>query len=138
MKRFSTPVPILILVLSAVLIVTANRSLNARETKVSIDSNVIFAATAGDGGLLVIRRSPVLGSNVTVTVTIDGKPVGIVRRGQIYERFLTTGRHVLLVSPNALGDPWRATLDVRAGETYSYTVSYRNDGLMLTPAASSR
>ena len=126
MKRFSLPAPVLILAVCAALIASANR-LYAHDNNVS---------TAGDGGRLLIKRSPVLGYNVWVTVTIDGKPAGSVRRGQTYEHFLAPGRHVLTVSPNALAGPWRTTLDVRAGEAYSYTVSYHTDKLLLTPSKS--
>lgn len=113
---------VVILAISTVLMASAN----------------ISAATAADRGRLIIKRSPTLGDNIAVAVTIDGKPAGTVRRAHAYERSLAPGRHVLLVSPNRLRGPWRATLDVRAGETYSYIASYHIDKLVLTPVAKSR
>lgn len=138
MKRSCLPAPILVLVISAVLIGNADRSLNARNNDASAESGVIFATTAADGGRLLIKRSPVLGDNIAVAVTIDGKPAGTVRRGQTYERYLAPGRHVLTVSPNRLRGPWHATLEVRAGETYSYVASYNVNKLVLTPVTKSR
>ena len=132
MKRLSLSAPVLVLAISAVLIASANRSLIARDNNDSTGSRVIFATTAADGGRLLIKRSPALGDNVAVSVTIDGKPAGTVRRGHTYERHLPTGRHELSVSPNRLGGPWHATLNVRAGETYSYVASYHVNKLVLT------
>ena len=79
-----------------------------------------------------------MGDNVALAVTIDGQPAGSVRRGQAYERSLAPGRHELLVSPNRARGRWRSTLNVRAGETYSYIVSYSVDKLVLTPVTKSR
>lgn len=99
---------------------------------------MLIATSAADSGRLIIKRSPTLGDNIAVAVTIDGKPAGTVRRGPAYERSLAPGRHLLLVSPNRLRGPWRTTLDVRAGETYSYIVSYHVDKLVLTRVTKAR
>lgn len=132
MKRFYLPVPALVLAIFAAFIAAGSQSLHAR------DNNLIFAATAANGGHLVIKRSPVLGDNVSVTVTIDGKPAGTVRRGGAFESHLTPGRHELMVSPNRLGTPWRTTLDVRAGQTYSYVASYSVNKFVLTRVSTTR
>lgn len=123
MKPLSLSVRVLVLTISALLIMGTQ--------------HYLLAATAADGGRLVIKRSPVMADNVSVTVLIDGKPAGIVRRGG-YEHYLAPGRHVLSVSPNRLNGPWHTTLDVRAGETYSYVVSFNVNKLVLTPAAKPR
>ena len=122
MKLLSLSARLLLLAVSVLFITSAHHGL--------------FAATAADGGRLVIKRSPVMGANVTVTVVIDGKPVGVVRRAGTFEHNLAPGRHVLSVSPNRLNGPWHTTLDVRAGETYSYVVSYNVDKLVMTPTKS--
>ena len=124
MKRLSLAAPVLGLMIFALLIVGAPQSL--------------FATTAADGGHLEIKRSPTLGDNVMVTVTIDGMPAGVVRRAGIYHHYLAPGRHVLLVSPNALAGRWHTTLDVHPGETYSYVVSFNVDKLVLTRTAKFR
>ena len=88
-----------------------------------------------NGGRLIIKRSPVLGSNVSVAIYIDGKPAGTLRRNHPFETYLTPGRHLLVASPNRARGDWHGTLNVRPGETYSYTASYNVDKLVLTPAA---
>ena len=137
--RFSTlfSVPVLRLALCALLIASANQSVRARESNSSNPSGAIFATSAADGGRLVIRRSPVLGHNVRITLTIDGQLAGTLVRGHTFDRYITPGRHVLAASPNRSGDPWKGTLDVRPGKTYSYTASFNVDRLALTPAPGS-
>lgn len=137
MKRsFSFPVPRL--AICALLIAGANQSVEARESNSSSPSGAIFATSAADGGRLVIKRSPVLGTKVTVTISIDGKPAGLLRRGQTYDRYITPGRHVLIASPPRLASEWRTVLAVRPGETYSYTASFNGSKLVLTPAGGPR
>jgi hypothetical protein len=136
---FSTPcaVPVLRLAICGLLIASANQSVDARESNSSNQSGAIFATSASDGGRLIITRSPVLGYKSRVDLTIDGKPAGILARGRTYDRYITPGRHVLTASPSRGGD-WRAVLDVRAGETYSYSASYNVNKLVLTPLTKSR
>lgn len=125
MKRLSLPARVLVLTISALFFTSAHQSL--------------VAASAADSGRLVVKRSPVMPDNASATIIIDGKPAGVVRRGGgVYEHYLTPGRHVLSVSTNRLNGPWHTTLDVRAGETYSYIVSYNVDKLVMTPAAKPR
>jgi hypothetical protein len=92
-------------------------------------------AAESDKGLLIIKRSPTLGSNIVVALTVDGKPVGSVTRGRTLETYLAPGTHALSASPGSGENPWRGTLNVRAGETYTYTASYTVIQLHLTPAA---
>lgn len=94
--------------------------------------------SAAQGGRLIIKRSVALGHNVSVAIYIDGKPAGTVRRNSGFERYLTPGRHLIVASPNRARGDWHGTLNVRPGETYSYTASYNVDKLVLTPAAVSR
>jgi hypothetical protein len=135
--RSSAPfvVPVLRLAICALLISSASQSLNAKENKSSNKSGAIFATGAADGGRLYIRRSPVLGDNVQITLKIDGQLAGTLVRKRTYDKYITPGRHVLIASPNRSGDPWQGILNVRAGETYSYTASYSGGKLVLTPAS---
>ena len=128
---FSTrfPIPILRIAICGLLVLSA-QSLFA--------SDAIFATSAADGGRLIIRRSPSLGHNVSITLRIDGKLAGLLSRGRTYDRYLTPGQHHLTASPNRSGGPWRGTLNVRVGETYSYTASFNVDEVVLTPAKVSR
>src|SRR3977135_3509398 len=100
--RFPTlfSVPILRLALCACLIASANQSVKARESNSSNPSGAIFATSAADGGRLFIRRSPALGDNVAIVLTIDGKPAGTLVRGRTSDRYITPGRHLLIASPN--------------------------------------
>lgn len=92
---------------------------------------------AGDSRL-VIKRSPTLGSYVSVTVRIDGKLAGSLTRGRTLEVNLTPGSHKLTASAGQGRTPWYATLNVRPGETYTYTASLAASELVLTPAKMSR
>lgn len=129
--RFSTPVAVLRLAICALLIATASQRVNARESNASNQSGAIFATSATDGGRLVITRSPLLGYKSRIDITIDGKPAGIVARQRPFDRYLTPGRHILTATPSRGGE-WRTVLDVRAGETYSYSASYNVNKLVLT------
>jgi hypothetical protein len=75
-----------------------------------------------------------MGDNAAVTIMIDGKPAGTVSRNRGYDRYIAPGRHTLTAAPNRSGDPWHGTLNVRVGETYSYTASYNVNKVVLTPA----
>lgn len=119
MKRARLLTPILLLLISVLLITSANGE--------------IFAKPAAEGGRLLITRSPTMGRNVTIMLTIDGKPAGSLTWGRTYDRFITPGSHVLIASPSRTGRAWQATLDVRAGQTYSYSAAYNVDKLVLTP-----
>lgn len=137
--RSSAPSSISLLRLAicgALLIASALQSVKAND-KSPNPSGAIFATSAADGGHLVIKRSPVLGTRVTVTMTIDGKPAGLIRRGQTYDKYITPGRHVVVASPSRAGSEWRTVLEVRSGQTYSYTASFNVNKLVLTPASAS-
>ena len=139
MKQVSFAAPVLLLAICTLLIASADQSVNARDNNSSSRSGAIFASSAADGGRLFIKRSPVLGRNVAITLTIDGKLAGTLMWGHTYDRYITPGRHVLTVSPNLLfGGPWQAMLDVRPGETYSYNAAYNVNRLVLTPVIGSR
>jgi hypothetical protein len=137
MKQIRFSVPVFCLAIGALLIVSANQSAKARDSNSSNGSGAIFATSAADGGRLFIRRSPVLGVNVAISLTIDGKLAGTLARGHTYDQYLTPGRHVLIASPNRLRDEWQGILNVRRGETYSYTASISGKKLVLTPRGGS-
>ena len=119
------------------LIASAIQNANARENDSSNPGGAIFANSAGGGGRLVIRRSPSLGHNVTIYLAIDGQLAGTLTRGRTFDRYITPGRHVLTATPKrSRRSEWQGTLDVRRGETYSYTASYSNK-LVLTPVSGS-
>ena len=84
----------------------------------------------------MIKHSPVLGMNVAVNVTIDGRNAGAFTKGHIFERFIAPGRHVIGVFPNGHAESAsRITVNLRAGQTYSYVASYRVRQLVLNRVA---
>jgi hypothetical protein len=121
------------LAIAALLITSAQQRAVAKENKAPAPSGEIFATGPTDGGRLYINRSPLLGVNVAVTIKIDGKPAGTLMRNRTYDRYITPGHHTLTALPSGTGGDYEGTLDVRAGQTYSYTASYNVNKLLLTP-----
>jgi hypothetical protein len=133
MQRSTLPNPILLLLLSILLMASAPQRVRARDKTSSPESGSIFAASSTEGGHLRITRSPLLGRNVAIDITVDGKPVGSLSWGRTVDRYITPGRHVLTAWATSTDSAWRATLDVRAGQTYSYSASYNVNQPSLTP-----
>jgi hypothetical protein len=85
-------------------------------------------------GILRMKHSPVLGINIPIAVWIDGVQSGAFAKGHVYERSLAPGRHDLYASrPGQLYSSFYGTLDVRAGETYSFVVKSTPNQLYLIP-----
>jgi hypothetical protein len=137
MKQVSFSASVLRLAICGFLLASARGSVKASESNSSNSSGAIFATSAADGGRLVLRRSPTLGRNVSISLTIDGKPAGTLGWGRTYDRYLTPGRHILAASPNRSRGGWQGTLNVNRGETYSYTASYNVSKLVLTQVSGS-
>ena len=90
---------------------------------------------SGDG-LLRMKHSPVLGINIPIAVWIDGVQAGVFAKGHVYERHLAPGRHTVYASrPSRMSDSWYGTLDVRAGETYSFVVKCTVNQVYLLPVS---
>lgn len=90
---------------------------------------------AADGGRLIIKRSPTLGYNVTLTIWIDGRLIGPLVRGHTFDRPISAGRHVLLVQPNRLRGDWQQVIDVHSGQTHAYLATYNVQKLALYPTS---
>jgi hypothetical protein len=74
---------------------------------------------------LIVCRDPSLGTFLIAHLDVDGVPVAAIGYGRTYQGFLSPGRHVLSVLPTP--DPTWPTppamiLDVRSGQTYSFTL----------------
>ena len=134
MKRLTSSALVLFLTVSAMLFAGANQVVKAADRQFTRHADAIFATGLADGGRLIIKPSPTLGYDVGIVITIDGKISGSVVRGQNHERYISPGRHLVVATPNHLGDDWRVTLDVRRGQTYCYVVSYSNREAWLVPA----
>jgi hypothetical protein len=87
-----------------------------------------------DDARLIIRRIPNLGYNVIVDLYVDGVAMAPIGYGRTYEGFLPSGRHVLSVLPTPSpkwSTPWQMTLDVRKGQTYSFTAMGDGSGHLI-------
>jgi len=95
------------------------------------------AATAPippNSGRLLINRVANFGSDLSLVVSVDGKDVGSFTEGRNYSGYLPAGQHVITarVDPNQSGaGPARKTLNVQAGQTYSYTAGLSGGNMTL-------
>ena len=75
---------------------------------------------------LHVDRVANFGSDLVLILLVDGKDVGSFTEGNSYSGYLPAGQHTITarVSPNETGiSPARKTLNVKAGQTYSYTAA---------------
>ncbi|MEY2439072.1 MAG: hypothetical protein QOI34_457 [Verrucomicrobiota bacterium] len=108
-------------------------SADARSSRVAVESSA-FTQSVKDPARLIVRRIPNLGNNVVVNLCVDGVPFAAVAYGHTYDGSLPLGRHVLSVKPTP--NPkwpahWQMALDVRSGETYSFTAMDDNSGELI-------
>jgi hypothetical protein len=94
------------------------------------------AATAPppNSGRLLINRAPNFGSNMALVLSVDGKDVGSFTEGVNYSGYLPAGQHVITarVDPNQTGaGAARKTLNVKAGQTYSFTAVLSGGNMTL-------
>src|SRR5258708_1293014 len=92
---------------------------------------------------LIVRRIADLGNFVYVGLSVDGVPVAAIGYGSTYEGFLPPGRHVLSVLPTPnpkWPTPSVMILNVRSGQTYSFTAARDGSGhlILRAPAAPER
>ena len=95
------------------------------------------AATAPippNSGRLLINRVANFGSDLSLVVSVDGKDVGSFTEGRNYSGYLPAGQHVIVarVDPNQTGaGAARKTLNVQAGQTYSFTAGLSGGNMTL-------
>ena len=95
------------------------------------------AATApipANSGRLLVNRVANFGSNMVLVLSVDGKDVGNFTEGRSYSGYLSAGQHTIIarVDPNQTGaGPARKTLDVKAGQTYSFTAGLSGGNMTL-------
>jgi hypothetical protein len=83
---------------------------------------------------LLVYRVANFGSDLVLLLSIDGKDVGNFTEGRHYSGYLSPGQHVIVarVDPNEAGIiPVRKTLNVKAGQTYSYTAGQSGGNMTL-------
>jgi hypothetical protein len=108
-------------------------SSSAQSRRAAVKGSGVVQPVRG-GARLIIRRSPDLGNYVHVNLYVDGVAAATIGYGSTYEGLLPPGRHVLSVvaTPNPKWpNPWEMTLDVRSGQTYSFTAEGDSGYLIL-------
>ena len=103
---------------------------------VSCETTQSAAASAPppNSARLLINRVANFGSDLSLVVSVDGKDVGSFTEGRNYSGYLPAGQHVITarVDPNQAGaGPARKTLNVKAGQTYSYTAVLSGGNMTL-------
>jgi hypothetical protein len=96
-----------------------------------------FVRPVRDPARLIIRRIPTLGNNVIVDLYLDGAPFAAIGYGHTYDGILPPGHHVLsvLATPSPKWPtPSRIILNVRSGETYSFTAMGDSSGSLTLRA----
>jgi hypothetical protein len=132
----SAPISLPRLIVCALFMTGMTCLAEARDTRPANQTNGIFAHSLSDGGRLIIRRSPVLGYNVAISLYIDGQVAGTLVRARVFDEYITPGRHTIVAVPGGIpggpGDRFVAKLDVRTGQTFTYIASYNVNRLLLT------
>jgi hypothetical protein len=93
-----------------------------------------MAPIPANSGHLIVTRVANFGSNMSLVVSVDGRDVGAFTEGRNYDGYLPAGQHVLIarVDPNMTGaGPARKTLNVKAGQTYSFTAGLSGGNMTL-------
>ena len=83
---------------------------------------------------LLVNRVANFGSDLVLVLSVDGKDVGSFTEGNSYNGYLSPGQHTIVarVSPNEAGiRAARKTLNVTAGQTYSYTAGQSGGRMTL-------
>jgi hypothetical protein len=91
------------------------------------------SATAANDAHLTVYRIANFGAGVILLLSVDGKQLAQVPRGQNYDGYLTPGTHFLsaTVAPNFNTSPWQKQLNVKAGQAYSFTATWQGPTLAL-------
>ena len=92
------------------------------------------SAPPPNSGRLLINRVANFGSDLSLVVSVDGKDVGSFTEGRSYSGYLPAGQHTITarVDPNQTGaGAARKTLNVKAGQTYSYTAGLSGGNMTL-------
>ena len=100
----------------------------------SASTAFMSASSSKNAGHLIIQRLPDLGTAEVLNISIDGKQVATLPRGQTYSGSLSPGQHVVsvLAIPNALHLlPTQKRLSVQAGQTYDFTAMWQANRLVL-------
>src|SRR5262245_43863474 len=98
----------------------------------SNSSSTMAASPSSDAARLVIKRAANLGE--VAILSVDGAKVSEIRMGDTYNGSLSPGKHVIavLLEPNQLNlAPTKKTLTAEKGKTYTYTVAWKGDSVVV-------
>ena len=110
-------------------------SSDARSHRAGVAGSAIGQPVDG-AARLIVSRDPGLGNFVIAHLRVDGVLVAVIGYGRTYDGFLPPGRHVLSLLPTPspkLLSPSAMILDVRSGETYTFTAIGDSGYLILLP-----
>ena len=91
-------------------------------------------ASSHSGGRLIVQRAPNFGTDLFIRLSIDGKEVANIPRGQRFDGSVSAGRHVVTVLslPNTEARrPTSMRLTIRSGHIYVFTAGWNADRLVL-------
>jgi hypothetical protein len=91
-------------------------------------------ASSHSGGRLIVQRSPTFGTDLIIRLSIDGKEVANIPRGQRFDGSVSAGHHVVTVlsMPNTEARrPTSMRVTIRPGHTNVFTAGWSADRLVL-------
>jgi hypothetical protein len=97
-------------------------------------TNQATAPIPPNSGHLIVTRVANFGTDLSLVLSVDGKDVGSFTEGRQYSGYLPAGQHVITarVAPFQAGRrPGRKTINVKAGQIYSYTAAWSGGNLVL-------
>ena len=89
---------------------------------------------ADSGGHLIINREASFDERLSVNLSIDGKEVAQITAGQNYDGHVEPGKHTVTIGVTPNPDdvsPAKTVLDVKDGQTYSFTAVWQGQQLGL-------
>src|SRR6185436_18319832 len=124
MKRYYSIICILILACIGLIMVGCETT----------QSGAASAPPPPNSARLLVDRVANFGSDLVLLLSVDGKDVGSFTEGRSYSGYLSPGQHVITarVNPNQTGaGPAQKTLNVKAGQTYSFTAGLSGGNMTL-------
>ena len=125
---------LLIVALACATLSGCETSSTGASSTASASTASIPASSSKNAGRLIIQRAANMGTGLVLNVSIDGKQVAAVPRGQTYSGSISPGQHVVsvLLVPNQLNlRPTQKRLSVQAGQTYNFTAMWQGNRVLL-------
>ena len=97
-------------------------------------TNQATAPIPPNSGHLLVYRAAKFGDRLNLALSVDGKNVASLTKGQTYDGYLPAGQHVLVAQATPSGSGVRQgqqTVTIQAGHTYAYTAVLSGNTLEL-------